>query len=113
MTISERSVGTVTVLDLSGQLKQGDASAQRLSDKVRSLLQEGRKRIVVNLGGVSYMDSGGLGELVQSHATTSRQGGRLKLTNTTARLKDLLTITKLATVFELHESETEAVKSFD
>lgn len=112
MTISERTVGAVRVLDLDGQLKIGDASAQLLSDKVRSLLQQGEKRLLVNLQGVSYMDSAGLGELVQAFATTARQGGSLKLLNTTARLHDLLTITKLATVFELHDNESAAVASF-
>jgi anti-sigma B factor antagonist len=112
MTISERTVGAVRVLDLDGQLKLGDSSAQLLSDKVRSLLQQGEKRILVNLQGVSYMDSAGLGELVQAFATTSRQGGSLKLVNATARLKDLLVITKLATVFELHDNEAAAVGSF-
>lgn len=111
MTISERAVGAVSVLDLSGQLKQGDG-AQLLSDKVRSLLQQGQKSILVNLKDVSYMDSAGLGELVQAFATTSRQGGRLKLVNTTSRLQDLLAITKLATVFELHDNESSAVASF-
>jgi len=112
MTISERVVGAVRILDLNGQLRIGDAGAQLLSDKVRSLLQQGEKNILVNLHGVSYMDSAGLGELVQAFATASRQGGRLKLVNATTRLHDLLTITKLATVFELYDNETSAVSSF-
>mgnify|MGYP001485717722 CR=1 FL=1 len=112
MNISERTVGAVQVLDLNGQLKLGTASAQLLADKVRSLLQQGQRSILVNLKDVTYMDSAGLGELVQAYATTSRQGGVLKLLHTTSRLHDLLTITKLATVFELHDDESAAVASF-
>jgi anti-sigma B factor antagonist len=111
MTISERAVGSVTILDISGNLTLGEG-ADRLRDKVRSLLQQGQKQIAVNLASVSYMDSAGLGELVQTFATTNKQGGTLKLLNLTARLHDLLVITKLANVFECFDDEQLALRSF-
>jgi anti-sigma B factor antagonist len=111
MTVSERAVGGVTFLDVEGQLTLGDG-AERLRDKVRSLLQEGRRQFVVNLAGVPYMDSAGLGELVQAFATTRKQGGMLKLMNTTHRLHDLLVITKLVTVFDCYDNEAAALASF-
>jgi anti-sigma B factor antagonist len=111
MTISERMVGTITVLDLDGQLVLG-ASAEGLRDKLRSLLQQGQQQFIVNLAAVPYMDSGGLGELVQAYATVTRQGGALKLLNLTSRLRDLLVITKLATVFDCYDSEDAALASF-
>ena len=111
MTVSERATGGITVLDLKGRLILG-ASAEGLRDKVRSLLQQGQKQFIVNLAEVPYMDSGGLGELVQAYATVTRQGGALKLLNTTSRLHDLLVITKLATVFDCYASEDAAVASF-
>jgi anti-sigma B factor antagonist len=83
-----------------------------LRDKMRSLIQQEHKKVVLNLGDVSYMDSAGLGEIVQSYATVTKNGGKLKLLNVTKRIKDLLSITKLLTVFECHDTEAEAVKSF-
>ena len=109
--VSERAVGPVTVLDVEGPFTYS-GGAGRLRDKVRSLLDQGRRQIVVNLAGVPHVDSVGLGELVQAHATTARQGGQLKVLNATRRLRDLLVITKLATVFELYESEADALASF-
>ena len=111
MTVSERTVGSVTVLDVEGGITYTEG-AERLRDKVRSLLQQGRRRIVVNLAAVAHVDSVGLGELVQAYATTVRQGGQLKMLNATRRLHDLLVITKLATVFELYENEADALASF-
>jgi anti-sigma B factor antagonist len=111
MIISERAVGEITVLDAQGKLIMG-AGAELLRDKVRSLLQQGRKQFLVNLGGVPYMDSSGLGELVQCYATVTRQGGSLKLLNATSRLRDLLVITKLATVFDCFDLEATALASF-
>jgi len=111
MTVSERAVGGVTFLDVEGQLTLGDG-ADRLRDKVRSLLQEGQRQFVVNLAGVPYMDSAGLGELVQAFATTKKQGGALKLMNATRRLHDLLVITKLVTVFDCYDNEAAALASF-
>jgi anti-sigma B factor antagonist len=111
MSVSERHVGTVTIIDTLGQLTQG-AAGDALRDKVGSLLQQGHRNILVNLGAVSYMDSSGLGALVSSFATVQRQGGALKLINLTKRLNDLLVITKLSNVFECFDDETAAVDSF-
>jgi anti-sigma B factor antagonist len=111
MNIAERSVGGVIVLDIEGPIT-GDAGALRLADKVRSLLQQGERRLLVNLARVSYVDSAGLGELVQAYTTAARQGGSVKLLNTTKRINDLLVITKLVTVFDLFDSEPAAVSSF-
>ncbi len=111
MTVSERTAGTIVVLDVQGNVTLEDG-AQQLRDKVRSLLQQERRQIVVNLGAASFIDSAGLSELVQTYATVSRQGGSLKLLHVTRRLRDLLVITKLATVFELFDDEQTAVESF-
>jgi anti-sigma B factor antagonist len=111
MTIAERPIGTVVVLDLQGPLTLGTA-ADTLRDKVRSLLYQGQKQLIVNLGGVSHIDSAGLGELVRAFATTTSQGGTLKLVNLTKRLQNLLVITKLSNVFECFDDETSAVTSF-
>lgn len=111
MNVTERKNGSVTILDVSGNITLGD-SADALRDKVRSVLQAGGKQIVVNLSGVSYMDSAGLGELVSAHATSARQGAALKLANATKRLQDLLVITKLSTVFDMYDDEASAVGSF-
>ena len=109
--VSERTVGPVTVLDVEGAITFTEG-AERLRDKIRSLLQEGRRQIVVNLAGAAHVDSVGLGELVRAYATTARQGGQLKVLNATRRLRDLLVITKLAPVFELYESEADVLASF-
>ncbi len=111
MQIEERSVGDVVVLDLKGRITLGEGD-QLLKDKVNSLVNQGRKRIVLNLAGVPYIDSAGLGEIVGSYTTVSRQGGSLKLLNLTKKIADLLAITKLLTVFETFESEDEVVRSF-
>ncbi len=111
MTVSERLVGAIMVLELDGQLILG-ASAEGLRDKVRSLLQQGQRQFIMDLAAVPYMDSGGLGELVQSYATVTKQGGALKLLHMTSRLRDLLVITKLAAVFDCYDSEAEALASF-
>jgi anti-sigma B factor antagonist len=111
MTVSERSVDGVTILDISGQVTLNDG-ADQIRDKVRSILQEGKKYLLINLSKVSYMDSAGLGELVQAYSTTSKQGGALKLLSPTKRLQDLLVITKLSTVFDSFNNEEAAVASF-
>jgi anti-sigma B factor antagonist len=111
MQIEERAVGDVVVLDLKGRITLGDGD-QLLKDKVNSLVNQGHKRIVLNLAGVPYIDSAGLGEIVGSYTTVSRQGGSLKLLNLTKKITDLLAITKLLTVFETFDSEDEAVRSF-
>ena len=111
MQITERVNGSVTVLDLNGPLV-GGSGTERLKDKVNSLVSQLRSQIVVNLGGVAVIDSSGLGELVACHTTVSKQSGRLALINLTKRNQDLLTITRLVTVFESYDSEADAVKSF-
>ena len=111
MHLNERVVGGVTIVEVTGNLEANSGEAS-LKDKVRSLVQQGRKNILIDLGNVSYMDSSGLGELVHVYATTKNAGGTLKLMRVTRRLKDLLTITKLVTVFDNYEDEPSALASF-
>jgi anti-sigma B factor antagonist len=111
MTIQERAVGSVTVLDLGGKLVLGDGD-MLLKDKIHSLVFQGRKQIILNLGDVSYVDSSGLGSLVASSVTAKNNGGQIKLVSLTKRLQDLLSIAKLLTVFECFDSEEEAIGSF-
>src|SRR5436190_20234916 len=111
MQIQERAVGDVMVLDLKGKITLGEGD-ELLKDKVNSLVNQGHKKIVLNLADVPYIDSAGLGEIVRTYTTVSRQGGNLKLLNLTKRITDLLAITKLLTVFETFDAETEAVRSF-
>ena len=113
MHISERAVGEVTIVDVSGKITLGEGGDVVLKDKMQSLMQQGKKKVVLNLGDVSYVDSAGLGAIVGSYATLNKNGGMLKLVNTTKRIKDLLSITKLLTVFECHDDEAAAVKSFN
>ena len=109
--INERQVGNVTVLDLAGKLTL-DEGAQRLKDKINSLVQQHRTAIVLNLGDISYIDSSGLGQLVASFGSVTKAGGALKLFNVNKRNHDLLSITRLVTVFDTFNSEADAVKSF-
>jgi len=111
MTIEQRSVDSVVVLDLSGRLVLGEGSGL-LKDKINSVMFEGNKRLLLNLAGVTYMDSAGLGELIAANTTVTRQGGTVKVANLTKRVSDLLVITKVINVFDVHESEAEALKAF-
>ena len=111
MEIVERTVNDVTVLDLKGKMTLGEGD-ELLKDKINSLLSAGKKKLLLNLEGVPYIDSAGLGEVVRTYTTVSRQGGSLKLLNLTKRIEDLLSITKLLTVFDTVDSEAEAVKSY-
>lgn len=111
MTITERKSGDVTVLDVEGKILLGEGDVQ-LKRKIDELIERKETKILVNLANVPYMDSGGLGEIVRSYTTVKRAGGELKLLNATKRISDLLTITKLITVFEIHEDEAAGVKSF-
>ena len=111
MQIDQRTVGDVIVLDLKGKITLGEGD-ELLKDKVNSLVNQGHKKIVLNLADVPYIDSAGLGEIVRTYTTVSRQGGSLKLLNLTKRITDLLSITKLLTVFETFDSEKDAVGSF-
>jgi anti-sigma B factor antagonist len=111
MQIAERTVGGVVVIDMKGKITLGDGD-ELLRDKVNSLVNQGYKKLVLNLADVPYIDSAGLGEIVRTYTTVSRQGGALKLLNLTKRISDLLAITKLLTVFETFDSEADAVQSF-
>jgi anti-sigma B factor antagonist len=111
MVIEERVIGDVTILDLKGKMTLGEGD-ELLKDKINSLIHQGQKKLLLNLEGVPYIDSAGLGEIVRTYTTVSRQGGNLKLVNLTKRITDLLSITKLLTVFETFDTEAEALKSF-
>lgn len=111
LEIAERQVGAVTVLDLSGNLTI-DQDAQRLKDKINSLIQQERVAVVLNLGEVGYIDSGGLGQLVASFGSLAKTKGGLKLLHVNKKNHDLLSITRLVTVFDTFDSEDEAVRSF-
>ena len=110
MQIDERVVDGVTILDLKGKMTLGEGD-ELLKDKINSLLQQEQEAAALNLENVPYIDSAGLGEIVRTYTTVSRQGGKLKLLNLTKRIQDLLAITKLLTVFETYDSEAEAIKS--
>ena len=111
MHIEERPAGDVVVLDLKGKMTLGEGD-ELLKDKINSLVLQGRRKVVLNLEGVPYIDSAGLGEIVRTYTTISRQGGSMKLLNLTKRITDLLAITKLLTVFETYDNEADAVRSF-
>ena len=111
MQIEERIVDDVTILDLKGKMTLGEGD-ELLKDKINSLIHQGQRKLLLNLEGVPYIDSAGLGEIVRTYTTVSRQGGSLKLVNLTKRITDLLSITKLLTVFETFDSEKDAVSSF-
>ena len=112
MQIHEREVNDVTILDIHGKLTLGEGD-ELLRDKVNSLVHQGRKKIILNLAEVPYIDSAGLGEIVRTYTTVSRQGGSLKLLNLTKKVHDLLQITKLYTVFDIKDDEAAAVQAFN
>ena len=112
LEVATREVDGVTILDLGGRITLGDASSGKLRETVRELLGGGAKKILINLGDVSYIDSSGLGELVSTYTTASNQGAAVKLLNVQKKVQDLLQITKLYTVFESHDNEADAVLSF-
>ncbi|HEX4347869.1 MAG TPA: STAS domain-containing protein [Vicinamibacterales bacterium] len=112
MQLEEHAIGDVVIVSVNGNITSDSGHNIVLRDKVRSLLQQGHKKLVLDLGGVGFMDSAGLGELVQAYATTKNKDGMLKLARTTARLNDLLAVTKLVTVFDNYKSVDEAVTSF-
>ena len=109
--MTTRQVGDVTVIDAAGRITLGEG-ASTFRDTIRSLGTAGHKKMLLNLGEVSYIDSSGIGELVSGFTTVANKGGTLKLLNLTKRVKDLLQITKLYTVFDVHEDEAHAVRSF-
>src|SRR4026208_2238598 len=110
MQIEEPSAGDGAVLDLKGKMTLGEGD-ELLKDKIHSLIHQGQKKLLLNLEGVPYIDSAGLGEIVRTYTTVSRQGGNLKLVNLTKRITDLLSITKLITVSESFDTEAEATSS--
>ena len=112
LDLKERQAGDVTILDLSGEVRIGDSSVA-LRDSIRNLADQGKKKVLLNLGGVKYIDSSGIGELIANYTTLKRGGGQLKLLNLTDRVQNLLVITKLLTVFDAFDNEAEALKSFE
>ena len=109
--LNTRQIGDVSVVDVAGRITLGEGSSA-LRDSVREMVSKGQKKILLNLGEVSYIDSSGIGELVSAFTTVTNGGGQLKLLNLTKRVKDLLQITKLYTVFDVHDSEVSAIRSF-
>ncbi|MDQ1524249.1 MAG: anti-sigma factor antagonist [Pyrinomonadaceae bacterium] len=111
LSINERQAGDVTVLDMSGKITIGEGSVA-LRGAIRKLIEEGKKKILLNLSQVSYVDSSGIGEFVASFTAIGREGGQLKLLNLTQKIQDLLAITKLLTVFDTYDDESSALNSF-
>jgi len=111
MKASIRQIEDVVIVDLSGQMKLGEG-ASILRDTVKDLLAKGQKKILVNLGEISYIDSSGVGELVSAFTSARNQGGDLKLLHLTRKVRDLLQITKLYTVFEVMDDEQAAINAF-
>jgi anti-sigma B factor antagonist len=109
--LSTRQVGDVTVIDAAGRITLGEGTSA-LRDAIRDSLGAGHKKVLLNLGEVNYIDSSGIGELVSAFTTVTNQGGQLKLLNLSKRIQDLLQITKLYTVFEVHDDEAAAIRSF-
>ncbi len=112
ITITERQAGDVTVLDLEGKVTIGEGSVA-LRNAIRRLLGEGKTKILLNLAGVGYIDSSGIGELVSSFTAVNKEGGTLKLLNLTQKIQDLLAITKLLTVFDVFDVEADALASYN
>jgi anti-sigma B factor antagonist len=112
LNISERQAGDVTILDMEGRITIGEGSVA-LRNTIRRLISEGKTKILLNLAGVGYIDSSGIGELVSSFTAVNKENGNLKLLNLTQKIQDLLAITKLLTVFEVFENEGDALSSFN
>ncbi len=112
LNISERQAGDITILDMNGKVTIGEGSVA-LRTTIRRLLGEGKKKILLNLGNVGYVDSSGIGELVSSFTAVNKEDGKLKLLNLTQKIQDLLAITKLLTVFDVFDSEGDALSSFE
>jgi anti-sigma B factor antagonist len=111
MKASTRQVDGITIVDLSGRITLGEGSVV-LRDTIRDVVSQGNKRILLNLGDVTYIDSSGIGELVSAFTSVRNQGGELKLLNLTKKVHDLLQITKLYTVFDVRDDEATAVGAF-
>ena len=111
LIIRERQINDATVLDLEGKLKLGEGN-QEFHDAIRALVEKGRKNIVINLENVSAIDSSGLGELVAGYVAVTRSGGQINLLHLSKRVHELMFMTKLLTVFDVYDSESEAINSF-
>ena len=111
MKATIRQIDSVTVVDLSGRITLGEGCTQ-LRELIRDQLSKGNKNLLLNLADVTYIDSSGIGELVSAYTGVSKQGGSLKLLNLTKKVHDLLQITKLYTVFDIHDDEAAAISSF-
>lgn len=111
LDIRERQSGDVTILDLNGSIRMGEGCIS-LRNALRGLAEGGKNKVLLNLAGVKNVDSSGIGELIANYTSLTRDGGQLKLLNLTEKIRDLLVITKLLTVFDAYESETEGLSSF-
>lgn len=111
LEVKERPAGDVTILDLIGSVRMGEGAVS-LRNAIRGLVDQGKKKILLNLGGVKNIDSSGIGELIANYTTISRDGGQLKLLNLTEKIQNLLVITKLLTVFDAYDNEAEALNTF-
>lgn len=111
LDVRERQAGDVTILDLSGSVRMGEGCIT-LRNSIRGLADEGKKKILLNLASVKNVDSSGIGELIANYTTVTRDGGQLKLLNLTEKIRDLLVITKLLTVFDAYDDEPEALNTF-
>jgi anti-sigma B factor antagonist len=112
MQLDDRIVGDVAVVTVSGEITLKRNRSTMLHDKVRSVLQQGHKKVLVDLAGVSFVDSAGLGELVQTNSMVKDQGGALKLSSPAGRLREMLTVTKLTTIVNVYDTEAQALASF-
>lgn len=112
LQMTERYLGSVTILDLVGTITI-DQDADRLKEKITSLIRQSRTSVILNLAGISYIDSGGLGQLVASYAVLAKTAGGLRLLHLTKKSHDLLSMTRLATVFQVFDTEDDALRSFD
>jgi anti-sigma B factor antagonist len=111
LEVNERQAGDVTILDMNGSVRMGEGAIS-LRNSIRGLVEQGKKKILLNLHGVKNIDSSGIGELIANYTTVSRDGGQLKLLNLTEKIQNLLVITKLLTVFDSYDNESEALSSF-
>ena len=109
--LNTRQVGDVSVVDVAGRITLGEGTST-LRDTIRELVGKNQKKILLNLGEVSYIDSSGIGELVSGFTTVTNSGGQMKLLNLNKRVRDLLQITKLYTVFDVYDDEAAAIRSF-
>ncbi|HSS18557.1 MAG TPA: STAS domain-containing protein [Pyrinomonadaceae bacterium] len=112
LDVNQRQAGDVTILDLSGSVRMGEGAVS-LRNAIRGLVDQGNKKLLLNLADVKNIDSSGIGELIANYTTISRDGGQLKLLNLTEKIQNLLVITKLLTVFDSYDNEPEALNSFN